>query len=39
MEQMPKTGRAALNRIEFTRALQSYLSPLTPEDKLIEIDF
>ena len=39
MEQMPKTGRAALNRREFTHALQSYLSPLTPEDKLIEINF
>lgn len=39
MEQMPKIGRAALNRIEFTHTLQSYLSPLTPEDKLIEIDF
>ena len=36
---MATKTRAELNRGIFTYGLQSYLSPLTPEDKLIEIDF
>jgi hypothetical protein len=36
---METKTRAELNRGKFIRELQSYLSPLTPEDKLIEIDF
>jgi hypothetical protein len=36
---MATKTRADLDRRIFTYGLQSYLSPLTPEDKLIEIDF
>lgn len=39
MDEKPKTGRDALNRKELLKEIKLYLSPLTPEDKLAEIDF
>jgi hypothetical protein len=39
MNEQPKTGRNALNRRGLLKEIQLYLRPLTPEDKLAEIDF